>query len=488
MNFWTELGLEPSDDIKKIKQAYSQKLKALDRKNDIEGFQRLHEAYQAALEAAKSGVQDAQETGLHSPFEIIVHSSGESNPSSPAKLNTPPGDMVSVSVSDRLHEALEQFFQEIARYPEIDCVQDAYERLRNQFSIGRDLLQSDLMDHFLHKLYVFLKEHPSCADTNLIQHIFRDLQIMQDIKLYQEYEYSANKIRELVHVEAQRRSWLLQVDERAATILTHKDIKAGYSKRRKRHVLTLIMEAIAELETKYPVLIGTYVSEEKLEFWKRIDRSTLITQDDLVNALWGFLFVPGLYAALVLQNLKQVLSPAMIVASYPLALIYVTLNKKLRYIIQENNAVKSFLDRTTVRLGTIVVNAIYAILAVTLNLQESGHAFSVVGIFSLYAVLVQAMPLAIMGMGAFLGSLVLAFAQPGQEIVDLALAIQLGTALFFLLVAAQTYGKIFWNRWRPKNPEKERNESTRPPLLTMRNIVIAIILLKILAALSRLRL
>jgi len=49
-NPWIVLGIEPTEDKKIIKKAYSQKLKTIDRINDLESFQELKQAFDAVME------------------------------------------------------------------------------------------------------------------------------------------------------------------------------------------------------------------------------------------------------------------------------------------------------------------------------------------------------------------------------------------------------------------------------------------------------
>lgn len=54
MSAWETLGLPPGSDRKAIKKAYAKLLKENRPDEDLSGFQRLYEAYQEALEAAKA--------------------------------------------------------------------------------------------------------------------------------------------------------------------------------------------------------------------------------------------------------------------------------------------------------------------------------------------------------------------------------------------------------------------------------------------------
>jgi tetratricopeptide (TPR) repeat protein len=62
---WSVLGIEPTKDISKIKKAYAQKLKIYHPEDDPQGFQRLREAYDSALQYSKWVKEEVQ-----LPFEL----------------------------------------------------------------------------------------------------------------------------------------------------------------------------------------------------------------------------------------------------------------------------------------------------------------------------------------------------------------------------------------------------------------------------------
>ena len=50
---WTTLGIEPTKDVSVIKRAYAEKAKTCHPEEDTEGFMKLRQAYQAALDYAE---------------------------------------------------------------------------------------------------------------------------------------------------------------------------------------------------------------------------------------------------------------------------------------------------------------------------------------------------------------------------------------------------------------------------------------------------
>jgi hypothetical protein len=51
---WQELGIEPTADPRAIRAAYARHLKDIDPGRDLEAFQRLRQAYEAALDSLRT--------------------------------------------------------------------------------------------------------------------------------------------------------------------------------------------------------------------------------------------------------------------------------------------------------------------------------------------------------------------------------------------------------------------------------------------------
>lgn len=85
MRIWDILGIEPTNDVKDIKRAYSKQLKIYHPEDDAEGYQRLREAYDLAIKLAKrNGENDAAKTLKDAGYDQHGEDNGaETAPSNP---------------------------------------------------------------------------------------------------------------------------------------------------------------------------------------------------------------------------------------------------------------------------------------------------------------------------------------------------------------------------------------------------------------------
>jgi hypothetical protein len=118
MNCWEILGIEPTENLQKVKQAYAKKLKTIDIKNDIEQFQKLKEAFDLAKKITQLK-QDEQENVIDeetSTFQVgsaVESHAGAENQSSPGTTTLEITNFES-SLTSFLEE--EVFYDEVANW------------------------------------------------------------------------------------------------------------------------------------------------------------------------------------------------------------------------------------------------------------------------------------------------------------------------------------------------------------------------------------
>ncbi|GAA6137960.1 hypothetical protein NBRC116583_17070 [Arenicella sp. 4NH20-0111] len=79
MSIWEILAIEPTDDLKKIKRAYSSKLKVHRPDSDPAGYQTLREAFDEAKRLVKQGLVDLPLSG-NSELEMLNETESDSPP------------------------------------------------------------------------------------------------------------------------------------------------------------------------------------------------------------------------------------------------------------------------------------------------------------------------------------------------------------------------------------------------------------------------
>ena len=75
--FWEILGLEPTRDFSAIRRAYAEKAKICHPEEDPQGFLRLRNAYQAALDCAENGFSAVQAQSPAKPENPRENKRGE---------------------------------------------------------------------------------------------------------------------------------------------------------------------------------------------------------------------------------------------------------------------------------------------------------------------------------------------------------------------------------------------------------------------------
>ncbi|MGC5326267.1 hypothetical protein [Brevibacillus sp. SYSU BS000544] len=147
MGVWEVLGIEPTEDIPSIKKAYSQKLKVHHPEDDPEGYQRLREAYDYAMKAAKKGA--VKETRPSFSDENNIHI--WPNPSNMVELTVetidPPEEIDPV---DEFMEQVEEVYSDFSSRINLD----QWSRLLNSDIVWdvrlKEIVEETLLD-FLHE-------------------------------------------------------------------------------------------------------------------------------------------------------------------------------------------------------------------------------------------------------------------------------------------------------------------------------------------------
>lgn len=120
MNYWSILDIEPTVDLKVIKRAYASKLKLYHPEDDPEGFQKLREAYDAALKEAKY-IKEVKSSNISSdeksiPLEkdTVLHTKviNTYNNLKENEKNNASKDLVD-NFMNKVHEIYNDFFKRI---------------------------------------------------------------------------------------------------------------------------------------------------------------------------------------------------------------------------------------------------------------------------------------------------------------------------------------------------------------------------------------
>lgn len=173
MNFWDILEIEPTTDTVVIKKAYAEKLKLHHPEDDPEGFQRVRQAYESALNYAKYMKRN---TGLKTD-ELVIEQSNRNFQIQHHVVNFE--QVVSENANNVTIELIEQFMNKV------EVIYNS-SRLRKDINQWKVLLENeaywnlDLKKQLSYRMLNFLQEHyqdpknklPTKAWRMLNEHFF----------------------------------------------------------------------------------------------------------------------------------------------------------------------------------------------------------------------------------------------------------------------------------------------------------------------------
>lgn len=115
MNCWEILGIEPTENLQKVKQAYAKKLKTIDIKNDIEQFQKLKEAFDLAKKITQLK-QDEQENVIDEETSTFQVGSAEESHAGAENQSSPGTTTLEIT---NFESSLTSFLEEEVFYDEV---------------------------------------------------------------------------------------------------------------------------------------------------------------------------------------------------------------------------------------------------------------------------------------------------------------------------------------------------------------------------------
>ena len=157
MTPWDFLKIEQTDDIREIKRAYARQLRIYSPESNPEGFMRLREAYELALESVKTpGAPvrpimplqpdiDRSESPLPSPFDLPLP------PLQPDIKEQEP------SLHTHVWSKVEELYSDLKRRMDLDEWQRLFDILNvDEFLILKNGLIAFLNDHYVLPVYVWI--------------------------------------------------------------------------------------------------------------------------------------------------------------------------------------------------------------------------------------------------------------------------------------------------------------------------------------------
>lgn len=180
LNIWNELGISPTKNVREIKKAYAAKSKLVHPEEHPEEFQKLHDAYKAALDIANSNVSfsppaiKAEQTeqkipeAVHAPIKEEEHSLDFSKISKENKTDEETEPEQNFDFNDAIHRNSLRHDNEIMERTEI-VIKNANalynHKIKDREEDWLKVFDKNALDEikfepiFMEELYKFLNSH-----------------------------------------------------------------------------------------------------------------------------------------------------------------------------------------------------------------------------------------------------------------------------------------------------------------------------------------
>ncbi len=206
MTCWNFLELTPTVDTRAIKRSYARKLKQYHPEDDAEGFKKLRQAYEEALEQSRYLSQNAQTNNTEEPTDSIIPDDNDNDAEQSPSDNTP-DDELSINAEDVAKALMDKL---VAVYADFEKRADtqAWKAVFDDDS----LWNLEVKQHMFFWLFDFISRHPFVP-----AHIYSLMK--QHFYWHENHEILARNFDEQ-HVEK-----TLGIIEQAAWGLSYENIK-----------------------------------------------------------------------------------------------------------------------------------------------------------------------------------------------------------------------------------------------------------------------
>ncbi|WP_027632473.1 J domain-containing protein [Clostridium hydrogeniformans] len=192
MDIWRILELEPTNDVRKIKRAYAKKLKVTHPDDDLEAFQALKEAFDIALNYAKSNTFSENQDTDKSYEENLEHSTEDADESYKESSEHSAEDAdrsydensehsiedFNKSLDEKIHESEDYIYEEDVKN------QDEFNTENNIYETNRDEGSESLDEGYNYEFPMYNEEASDLSFTYFteeVNRVYNDFDLRMDI-------------------------------------------------------------------------------------------------------------------------------------------------------------------------------------------------------------------------------------------------------------------------------------------------------------------